>query len=197
MGGCRGFPGVARGNLPVQVPTQRRRPRHRRTEDWRQGQRPGRATCTASQGVSFWYSGSVVRSVEGPLHCACHRQRRRARSRHCVHRPVRSSTVLAGGVHRGDGGTHGRGRWLTSGAVRLGRHVPWLQFAFLTATAAATLRSTSWPGSGGEVLIAVLAGAAMACQNASLHLSTPSTPVMADNIVASTVGLTVGRVAAG
>ena len=70
----------------------------------------------------------------------------------------------------------------------------WLQFAFLTATAVAAplLGRTGRHGTGAEVLIAVLAVAAMACQNALLHLSftrAPSTAVMTGNIVAGTVAL--------
>jgi uncharacterized membrane protein YoaK (UPF0700 family) len=70
----------------------------------------------------------------------------------------------------------------------------WLQFAFLAATAvaAALLGLMGAHSTGAEVLIAVLAVAAMACQNALLHLSftrAPSTAVMTGNIVAATVAV--------
>jgi uncharacterized membrane protein YoaK (UPF0700 family) len=70
----------------------------------------------------------------------------------------------------------------------------WLQFALLSATAVAAVvlvPSTSG-GSGVHLFIAVLALAAMACQNALLHLTfqrATSTAVMTGNIVASTVAL--------
>lgn len=77
----------------------------------------------------------------------------------------------------------------------------WLQFALLCATAVAStvLHPSPSGGSSVDVLIAVLAVAAMACQNALLHLTfqrATSTAVMTGNIVASTValvGMTVGR----
>jgi uncharacterized membrane protein YoaK (UPF0700 family) len=77
----------------------------------------------------------------------------------------------------------------------------WLQFAFLAATAVAApvLERLAWQGTGAEIVIAVLAVAAMACQNALLHLTfkrAPSTAVMTGNIVASTVAL-VGLAVAG
>jgi uncharacterized membrane protein YoaK (UPF0700 family) len=70
----------------------------------------------------------------------------------------------------------------------------WLQFAFLAATAAAApaFGRTASHQAGVEVAVAVLAVAAMACQNALLHLTfsrAPSTAVMTGNIVASTVAL--------
>ncbi|WP_027861176.1 YoaK family protein [Marmoricola sp. URHB0036] len=70
----------------------------------------------------------------------------------------------------------------------------WLQFALLAATAGAAVLAppTVRAGSGPEVVIAVLAVASMACQNALLHLTfarAPSTAVMTGNIVASTVAV--------
>jgi uncharacterized membrane protein YoaK (UPF0700 family) len=77
----------------------------------------------------------------------------------------------------------------------------WLQFAFLAAAAVAApvLDRLAWQGAGADIAIAVLAVAAMACQNALLHLTfkrAPSTAVMTGNIVASTVAL-VGLTLAG
>jgi uncharacterized membrane protein YoaK (UPF0700 family) len=78
----------------------------------------------------------------------------------------------------------------------------WLQFALLSATAvaAAVLHPSTSEGSIVELFVAVLAVAAMACQNAMLHLTfdrASSTAVMTGNIVASTValvGMAVARV---
>ena len=78
----------------------------------------------------------------------------------------------------------------------------WLQFALLTGTAfvSVALDASRGPGSSTEVVTAVLAVAAMASQNALLHLTfnrAPSTAVMTGNIVASTValvGLALSRV---
>jgi uncharacterized membrane protein YoaK (UPF0700 family) len=78
----------------------------------------------------------------------------------------------------------------------------WLQFALLSATAVAAILLVRSPsgGSGDQLFVAVLALAAMACQNALLHLTfqrAASTAVMTGNIVASTValvGIAVARV---
>ena len=69
-----------------------------------------------------------------------------------------------------------------------------LQFGLLTAVAAAAvlLHATGHDGSGADLLIAVLAVAAMAAQNALMHLTfryAPSTAVMTGNTVASTAAL--------
>jgi uncharacterized membrane protein YoaK (UPF0700 family) len=111
------------------------------------------------------------------------------------HRPVRLATALAVVVFIA----------VTAGltaVVDISRRDPyrwtqpflWLQFSFLAATAVAAplLGLTGAGGTGAEVLIAVLAVAAMACQNALLHLSftrAPSTAVMTGNIVGATVAL--------
>jgi uncharacterized membrane protein YoaK (UPF0700 family) len=119
-----------------------------------------------------------------------------------AHRPVRFLTVLAVGVFIAvtavlaaavDGSRRAPYQW--AGAFL------WLQFAFLAATAAAAtvLDSTGRHRPTGQLVVAVFAVAAMACQNALLHLTfgrVPSTAVMTGNIVASTValvGLAMGR----
>jgi uncharacterized membrane protein YoaK (UPF0700 family) len=119
-----------------------------------------------------------------------------------AHRPVRLLTVLAVVVFIAvtaalaaavDGSRRAPYQWA---GVFL-----WLQFAFLGATAATAtvLDSTGRHGASGQAVVATLAVAAMACQNALLHLTfgrAPSTAVMTGNIVASTValvGLAAGR----
>jgi uncharacterized membrane protein YoaK (UPF0700 family) len=112
-----------------------------------------------------------------------------------LHRPVRLATALAVGVFIAVTAA------LTA-VVDISRREPyrwaerflWMQFAFLGATAVAAplLGLMAWQSTGAGILIAVLAVAAMACQNALLHLSftrAPSTAVMTGNIVAATVAL--------
>jgi uncharacterized membrane protein YoaK (UPF0700 family) len=70
----------------------------------------------------------------------------------------------------------------------------WMQFGLLAATAvaASVFSRPARDGLGPETVIAVLAVAAMACQNALLHLTfkrAASTAVMTGNVVASTVAL--------
>jgi uncharacterized membrane protein YoaK (UPF0700 family) len=110
-------------------------------------------------------------------------------------RPVRLATALAVGVFIAVTAAF-------TAAVDISRREPyrwtqpflWLQFALLTATAVAApvLGRMAWDRAGVEILLAVLAVAAMACQNALLHLTfrrAPSTAVMTGNIVAATVAL--------
>jgi uncharacterized membrane protein YoaK (UPF0700 family) len=112
-----------------------------------------------------------------------------------THRPVRSAAVLAIAAFIVVTAA------LTA-AVDCSRRPPyrwasaflWLQFALLTATAvvAALLDRTVTARPGVELLVALLAVSAMACQNALLHLTfsrAPSTAVMTGNIVGSTVAL--------
>jgi uncharacterized membrane protein YoaK (UPF0700 family) len=119
-----------------------------------------------------------------------------------LHRPVRLSTALAVVVFIAVTAVF-------TVAVDISPRAPyrwtqtflWLQFAFLAATAVAAplVGLMAWHGTGVEVVIAVLAVAAMACQNALLHLTfkrAPSTAVMTGNIVASTIAL-VGLALAG
>jgi uncharacterized membrane protein YoaK (UPF0700 family) len=112
-----------------------------------------------------------------------------------LHRPVRLATVLAVGVFVAVTAA------LTAVVDISGREpyrwtqpFLWLQFVFLAATAVAApvFGRMAWDGTGVEILLAVLAVAAMACQNALLHLTftrAPSTAVMTGNIVAATVAL--------
>ncbi|WP_328321509.1 DUF1275 domain-containing protein [Kribbella sp. NBC_00382] len=110
-----------------------------------------------------------------------------------VHRPVRATVVLAVAVFIAvtaaltvvvDRSQRPPYRWAAP--------FLWLQFALLVAAALLA-------GPGVETAVALLAVAAMACQNALLHLTfrrAPSTAVMTGNIVASTValvGLATGR----
>jgi uncharacterized membrane protein YoaK (UPF0700 family) len=112
-----------------------------------------------------------------------------------LHRPVRQSTALAVVVFiavtaalAAAVDTSGREHY------RWTQTFLWWQFACLAATAvvAPVLGPKASHHTSIEVLIALLAVAAMACQNALLHLTfkrAPSTAVMTGNIVASTIAL--------